>query len=140
MRAFVSLVVLLFASAASAEVVPPAEQDIIVRADVARNEIERILNADNLDTVAMHPHDVAQTISIISRGRAPDDFWRAYQRHVDAWVRMAELTERANGQAGAEELAKADRMINLSFDEVERIARRYGARMPMPMTQVRRTA
>ena len=31
-----------------------------------------------------------------------------------------------------EELAKAEQAIDATFDEVERIARRYGARLPTP--------
>ena len=138
MRARVSLVFILLAAAVPAVSNASAQSDIVVRADVTKAEIERILNADNLDTVSMEPRDVADTLAAISRGRAPEDFWEAYQKHVDAWQDMAALTDRQDSQADDGELDAADRTINRTFDEVERIARTYGARIPMPMTEVRR--
>lgn len=105
---------------------------------IARSEIERILQADNLDTSRMNPREVAETIATIGRGRAPEDFWQAYQAHVRAWRRFAELVERALRQQGEstfiegeEELEAAGRAIDTTFAEVERIARRYGARIPV---------
>ena len=103
--------------------------DIVVRGDVARTEIERILDADNLDTSQLSAGEVAEAISAIERGRAPDDFWTAYQAHVAAWKRLAQSTESL-------ERALAEQAIDSSFDEVERIARRYRARLPVPPWQV----
>ena len=106
--------------------------------EAARAEIERILEADNLDTGRLNPREVADTIASIARGRAPEDFWQAYQAHVRAWRQFAELVERAVRQQGEstfiegeEELVAAERAIDTTFDEVERIARRYGARIPV---------
>ena len=103
-----------------------------------RAEIERILEADNLDTSRLNPTEVAQTIASIPRGRAPEDFWRAYQDHVRAWQLFAQLVEQAVRQQGEstfvegeQELLAAERAIETTFAEVERIARRYGARMPV---------
>jgi hypothetical protein len=107
--------------------------------DAARTEIERILNADNLDTNRLSPRDVADSIAQIERGRAPQDFWAAYQLHVRAWSRLADAYERAQRQQGEstfadgmEEVETAADAIETTFDEVERIARRYGARLPIP--------
>src|SRR5215212_5684199 len=62
--------------------------EIVVRAHIGRIEIERILAADNLDTLHLNPSEIADRMAAIQRGRAPDDFWQAYQRHVDAWQRF----------------------------------------------------
>lgn len=105
------------------------DSDIVVRGDVARKEIERILRADNLDTSRLAAREIAEAISGIERGRAPDDFWAAYQDHVAAWKRLAEASGRA-------EQALAEQGIEASFDEVERIAGLYGARLPTPPWQV----
>lgn len=99
--------------------------DIVVRGDVARMEIERILEADNVDTSRLGAREVAETIDRIKRGRAPDDFWAAYRAHVEAWNRLARAT-------GPVEEALAGQAIEASFDEVERIARLYRARLPIP--------
>jgi hypothetical protein len=99
--------------------------DIVVRGDVARKEIERILDADNVDTSQLDAREVAEAIGSIERGRAPDDFWAAYQAHVTAWNRLAEAS-------GSLEQTLAEQGIEASFDEVERIARLYGARLPTP--------
>jgi hypothetical protein len=105
----------------------------------ARTEIERVLTADNLDTARLSPRDVADAIARIERGRAPEDFWSAYQLHVRAWSRLADAFERAQRQQGEstfvegmEEVETAADAIESTFDEVERIARRYGARLPTP--------
>ena len=63
----------------------------------------------------------------IPRGHAPTDFWESYERHLAAWERYAEAVD---SDADATERIIAERTINLSFDAVERIARRYGARIP----------
>jgi hypothetical protein len=101
------------------------EADIVVRGDVARKEIERILNADNLDTSRLAAAEVAEAIGGIRRGRAPEDFWTAYQAHVEAWNRLA-------GAQGSLETALAEQAIHATFDEVERVARLYGAILPTP--------
>jgi len=115
------------------------DSDIVVRGDTARTEIERILNADNLDTARLSPREVADQVARIERGRAPEDFWSAYQLHVRAWARFADSidrAQRAQGEStfgeGMEEVEAAERAIGTTFDEVERIARRYGARLPRP--------
>ena len=95
---------------------------------VARAEIERILGADNLDTAGRPASDVVETMARISRGRAPSDFWQSYERHLQAWERFADASQSTD--VGATD--RCERAINTSFDEVERIARRYGARMPQP--------
>ncbi|MCL6739763.1 hypothetical protein LZ518_01230 [Sphingomonas sp. RB56-2] len=143
MRASVSLVLLLLTPLASAAHASPADSDIVVRADVARSEIERILNADNLDTEQLSPQDVADLLASIPRGRAPDDFWQAYQIHVDAWVHLAELTDGEMDEGDdvpPEALDNAEGAINLTFDLVESIARSYGAKIPIPIGEVRRMA
>jgi hypothetical protein len=103
-------------------------EDIVVQVSVFRAEIERILRSDNLDTLG-RPGQVADIMARIPRGRAPADFWQAYQRHVDAWQRFAEAAEAG---ADEDELIAEERKLNATFDDVERIARRYGARMPQP--------
>lgn len=118
---------------------PVAAQDaeIVVRGDSSRMEIERILEADNVDTSRLNSREVANTIAGIARGRAPEDFWVAYRAHVEAWQRLAEveLVEREKPfptREGAEALSMAEQAIERSFDEVERIARRHGAQLPVP--------
>jgi hypothetical protein len=120
---------------ASAAPQPPSTHDdeIVVRGSVARAEIERILGADNLDTVARPPRDVADTMARIPRGRAPADFWRSYERHLDAWEHFAQASDSPDDW----ERIAAERALNTTFDEVERIARRYGAHMPQPRTAMR---
>jgi hypothetical protein len=99
--------------------------DIVVQGDVGRIEIERILDADNVDTSRLSDREVAEAMGGIDRGRAPDDFWAAYRAHVEAWNRLARANESL-------ERALAEQAIETSFDEVERIARRYRARLPVP--------
>ncbi|TMJ19465.1 MAG: hypothetical protein E6G92_06720 [Alphaproteobacteria bacterium] len=115
------------------------EPDIVVQGDAARAEIERVLNADNLDTTRLSARDVVDIITGIPRGRAPEDFWNAYQLHVRAWSRLADAVERAQSAQGEstlgegmEEVEAAEGAIETTFDEVERIATRYGARLPPP--------
>jgi hypothetical protein len=140
---------LILLAAAAALAAPPAmaaqEQDIVVNGHAARAEIERILNADNLDTDNLEPRDVADTMAAIQRGGAPDDFWNAYQAHVRAWSLYADEVEQAgNGSEaqpdsvyGFDQVSEAQAAIASTFDEVERIAHRYGARLPMPIEEVR---
>lgn len=114
------------------------ERGTAVRGESPRTEIERILNADNVDSSRLNPREVADTIATIERGEAPDDFWEAYQVHVRAWERFADAYDQVQGQAGStfidglDELQAAEDDIDVTFDEVERIARSYGARLPAP--------
>ncbi len=119
--------------------------EIVVTANLASVEIERILRLDNLDTGWLGPREVAETMDGIERGRAPEDFWIAYRTHVEAWHRMADATERARlmlGQPRSMEedegpgMAQAELAIDLTFDEVERIAKSYGAKMPVPRSRL----
>lgn len=119
-----------------------SENLIVVRADVAQREIERILDLDNVEVELLHPREVAAAMASIERGRAPRDFWAAYQDHVRAWRRYAEASsaplELGNPMPDDDEAgrrAEAKVAIETSFDEVERIARRYGARIPIPRTR-----
>jgi hypothetical protein len=119
------------------------ENDVVVRGDAARMEIERILQADNLDTSQLGPREVTDIMASIPRGGAPEDFWQAYQTHVRAWERLTaavETVQRQQGAStfvdGAEELADAEDAIGSTFDEVEQIARRYGARLPVPRANI----
>ena len=105
--------------------VAAADTEIVVRGDAFRLEIERILDADNVDTSRLGARQVAEAMGAIDRGRAPEDFWKAYRAHVAAWNRMARSEARL-------ERALAEQAIDASFDEVERIARRYRARLPVP--------
>jgi len=119
--------------AAAAEQQP----DIVVQGGVQRAEIERILAADNVDTSRLGEREVADIVGQIARGRAPHDFWLAYRAHVRAWERLADVAEKARRDQGeaffeAEELVKVEQAIDATFDEVERIARAYGARLPTP--------
>lgn len=112
--------------------------DVTVYAAPARFEIERILATDNLDTGALESRVVAEAMVAIARGRAPNDFWSAYQAHVAAWQHFAAVEGRAkivqddvtSIDDTAAALASAKRQIETTFDEVERVARRYGARIP----------
>jgi hypothetical protein len=112
--------------------------EIVVRGDAARIEIERIVGADNLDTSRLSPRGVAEAIERIPRRRAPLDFWTAYRAHVQAWQHLADVADTARGsrqRAQLDAVAAAEETIDATFDEVERIARRYGARLPVPAWQ-----
>jgi hypothetical protein len=114
------------------------DAEIVVRSDAARTEIERILEADNLDTARLGADEVAEAMAAIRQGLAPDDFWSAYRAHLAAWQAFARAEEaEQRGEPGsAAVLARAERAIEDSFDEVERIARRYRARLPVPVWQI----
>jgi hypothetical protein len=123
------------------------DQEVVVRGETPRAEIERILNADNLDTSRLSPRDVAGIMAAIPRGHAPEDFWTAYQAHVEAWARLADVTDQAqqpqaeSAFAGAQDaLAGAAAAIGTTFEEVERIARLYHARLPAPLVDPRTIA
>ena len=116
---------------------PQVEQEVVVRGETARREIERILREDSLTSSQPTPREVADTMAVISRGSAPQDFWNAYQTHVLAWQRYADAVEQSPQQQQSEstfgmegEAGEAQQAIETTFVEVERIARRYGARLP----------
>lgn len=139
----IRLAILAFLALLPPAVVAAQPDEVVVRGDVARIEIERILNADNVDAARISPREVAETIAAIGRGRAPDDFWEAYQAHVRAWQRLAdafEAVQRQQGEStfveGWEELAEAERAIETTFYEVERVALRCGARLPTPRANI----
>lgn len=113
--------------------------DILVRGDISRSEIERILAADNVDTSRLSEREVADAVANVERGRAPDDFWTAYRAHALAWERLADALERrreSESRFEDEEVVKAEQAIEATFDEVERIARAYGARLPVPLWSI----
>ena len=112
----------------------PENPEIVVRA-TDRAKIERILEADNLDTSELPAGEVAAIMARIERQGAPTDFWRAYRLHVAAWVRYADALRRRSepeSSVTSDELFAAGQAIETSFDTVERIARSYGARVPRP--------
>jgi hypothetical protein len=126
---------------------PTQEPDIVVRAETDRTEIERILNADNLDTARLSAREVVEIMSGIARGRAPEDFWAAYELHVRAWANLAAVEESEqrppDGSTFTENPDRreaAEAAIGTTFDEVERIARRYGAHLPRPRIDTRTIA
>src|SRR5688572_13303018 len=81
----VHLVLLALLAVQLPAAVAAQESDIVVRGEVQRAEIERILAADNLDTSRLSEREVADIVGGIERGRAPQDFWLAYRAHVRAW-------------------------------------------------------
>jgi hypothetical protein len=113
--------------------------DIVVLGDSRKVEIERILDADNIDTARLPAREVADMMVRIVRGRAPEDFWLAYRAHVTAWQRLAQAESGrrriADGVDGDEAVIRAEQAVERSFDEVERLARRYGARVPAPVSK-----
>ncbi len=135
----------LLASAAPATAQAPSD-DIVVHGAAARQEIERILREDNLNTDRLTPREVADTMAMIARGRAPEDFWTAYQTHVQAWQRYAEAVEQTPNQQGEStfgaegDAGEAQTAIQTTFAEVERIALRYGARLPAAPVDLRNIA
>jgi hypothetical protein len=137
----VRLALLGLMAIAAPAAVSAQEADIVVRGDVGRSEIERILAADNVDTSRLSEREVADIVGHVERGRAPQDFWVAYRAHVVAWQRLADAADRAGRDRAeslfeAEELVKAEQAIDATFDEVERIARSYGARLPIPLWSI----
>ena len=137
LRAIVILLCALIGSVAAAHA-STQDEVIVVQANVAQKEIERILDLDNLEVELLPPREVAAAMSAIPRGRAPHDFWIAYQAHVRAWQRYASATGSSlNSSSGlsrddAARRAEARLAIDSTFDEVERIARGYGAKLPFP--------
>jgi hypothetical protein len=137
---------LRFISAAALALMPlpwpsaaAAQVDIIVLGDSRKVEIERILDADNVDTARLPAREVADVMARIVRGRAPEDFWLAYRAHVTAWQRLAQAEsgrrQISAGVDGEEAVIRAEQAVERSFDEVERLARRYGARVPAPASK-----
>ena len=132
------LATLLFLAAAL------GEPEITVRSSAARPSIERILKADDLDVERLSPREVAGRMKLIEQGAAPRRFWIAYQAHAKAWAAYADALEAARRRppeelapAGSEwAIGKARVEINRTFDQVEALARRYGARLPLPRTRV----
>lgn len=112
--------------------VPAAAQepDIVVEAPLHRTEIERILEADNLDLGSKSPGEVAEAMTRIPRGGAPDEFWDRYQGHVRAWQWYAALAN--DKRVPGHDVLEAEALVNATFADVERIAESYGARLPVP--------
>ena len=104
------------------------EPEIVVQAPLERLEIERILEADNLDLASMSPREVADAMALIPKGRAPDEFWARYQGHVRAWQWYAALA--GDARVHGHDVLEAEATVNATFDDVERIALSYGARLP----------
>jgi hypothetical protein len=118
--------------------------EVVVQNSAAVPAIERILNADNLDVARLSPREVADAMAEIPRGRAPDDFWTAYQLHVRAWQDYADARDAArvitsptdiDHRPDGAAIEDARKRINSTFDEVETIARRYHARIPSSSTR-----
>ncbi len=127
----------------------PPPPPIVVHGPSPRAEIQRILNADNVDTTNLEARVVADGMALIERGRAPDDFWTAYQTHVDAWRKLADAEDLARSAAEgrtaqmgevAALVAEAEAQVEATFSAVERIALDYGARMPIPAVELAHTA
>jgi hypothetical protein len=120
-----------------------AEEEVVVTASAARPAIERILSADNFDVDRMSMREVADAMDQIPRGGAPLDFWLAYREHARAWRDFADARDRSrrashidmNAQSDSAAIFGARQMIETTFDRVEDIARRYGARLPNAATR-----
>jgi hypothetical protein len=118
--------------------------EVVVTASAARPAIERILFADNLDLDRLSSREVADTMATITRGSAPLEFWLAYQAHVRAWQDYADAKDRSRVLSATDidrvpdgaAIADARSRINSTFDKVEEIARRYGARLPAAPTRM----
>ena len=129
------LAILLIAAAPAAADPIAASDEREAAARVAREEIERILAADNVDSNVMTTRQIAETIRAIPRGQAPDDFWAAYQAHVRAWeatvpaavkAAMLDGKDRAAAQVAIDDHLETLAAIEATFAEVLRIAERYG--------------
>jgi|GEM_PF-6840356 len=143
-----ALLALLAAPAAGAAIAAHQQADQARGTVAERQEIERILQADNLDTGRLTSRQVATTIRGIRRGGAPEDFWAAYQAHVRAWERAADAEEKAVGlmaeksaelERAVADYLEAEAAIETTFEEVERIARSYGAALPAPIESIEGT-
>ncbi|HYJ30385.1 MAG TPA: hypothetical protein VEW25_08610 [Allosphingosinicella sp.] len=142
-----ALLAVLAAPAALADpIAAHGEQEEMRRID--RQEIARILAADNVDATRLPAIDVAAAVRHIPRGEAPDDFWTAYQAHVRAWERSAAAEERLQRLAEGKpvpleeiftELLAAEAAVGETFDAVRRIAEAYGVPMPTPPAEAAET-
>ena len=128
----------------SAPVFSEPVAEVVVQNSAAKPAIERILNADNLDLDRLSTREVADAMAQIQRGRAPVDFWNAYQLHVRAWQDYADARDAARISTSPTDIDhrpdgaaidNARKRINSTFDEVEAIARRYHARIPAYTTR-----
>jgi hypothetical protein len=122
------LVLGLLAALSLAGPTPAQELEIVVDGPTLKQEIERILAADNIDPANLTAREVAEALARIERGHAPDDFWEAYRKHVEAWRRFADAE--TDPAIDNREFRATERAINATYDEAERIALRYGARPP----------
>ena len=93
-------------------------------------EIERILEADNLDTSQLSPRDVVEIVSGIERGRAPQDFWDAYQLHVQAWTRLADMVDLIQRQQAGSTFIEGIDELDRGGSRDRRHLRRGGADRP----------
>jgi hypothetical protein len=120
------------------------EPEIVVRRSAAQPAIERILKADNLDIDRLSPREVSDRMKEIGQGASPDAFWQAYQAHVAAWTDYADALEAASKLKPGEPrparsewaVGRARARINRTFETVELLARRYGARVPLPRSRL----
>jgi len=129
---------LMLASPEPPDASPSDPAEIVVRKSAAKPAIERILHADNIDVERLPPAEVADRMEEIPQGAAPRDFWLAYQAHVRAWRGYANLTARSRSAdplalnaPDGRTIAAARKLINTTFNDVERIAARYGVRPPL---------
>ncbi|HYG28920.1 MAG TPA: hypothetical protein VD887_01775 [Allosphingosinicella sp.] len=141
-----ALLALLAVPAAADPIAALDEQEN--RRETGRQEIARILAADNVDASRLSAREVATAIRAIPRGAAPDDFWNAYQAHVRAWERAAAAEERAQGLIGGKPaemeravaaFVAAQAEISATFEQVRQIAGRYGVEMPIPPAEAANT-
>ena len=94
MLSLVSIAIAIACAAAPASA-QATDNEIVVRSVSSRAEIQRILDADNVDTLNLDTRSVADGMALIERGRAPEDFWAAYQTHVRAWEKLADAEDQA---------------------------------------------
>jgi hypothetical protein len=141
-----ALLALLAVPAAADPIAAHDEQESI--RETGRQEIARILAADNVDASRLSTRQVATAIRAIPRGAAPDDFWTAYQAHVRAWERAADAEERAMNMVGAKPaemegaiaaFVAAQAEIAATFEQVRQIATGYGVEMPIPPAEAANT-
>ena len=118
---------------------PSAPAEIVVLRSAAKPAIQRILRADNLDVERLPPRQVADRMEAIPQGAAPRDFWLAYQAHVRAWRAYADATDRSRSAnplkidtaPDGHGIAVARKLINTTFNDVERVAAHYGVKPPL---------
>lgn len=136
-----ALLALLVAPAFADPIAAHGEQEEMQRMEHERQEIARILGADNVDVTRLSASEVATAIRSTRRGEAPEDFWTAYQAHVRAWERSAVAQERLQRLATGKpvpldeifsEILAAEAAIDETFEAVRRIAEAHGVPMPTP--------